>query len=110
MTLNCCIVLYITLLVVGLVYSVYYFTCFYCLYNLAYWLQYLNKLTYLLGSGLGFLVWAMVGPGFELKLEFGGRVKVMVDLASDIDPLSQESYGHDPYVQKVKVKVTWFKS
>jgi len=34
----------------------------------------------------------------------GVRVKVMVDLASDIDPLSQESYGHDPYVQKVKVK------
>jgi len=39
---------YITLLVVGLVYCVYYFTCFYFLYNLAYWLQYLNKLTYLL--------------------------------------------------------------
>jgi len=27
---------------------VYYFTAFYCLYNLAYWLQYLNKFTYLL--------------------------------------------------------------
>jgi len=31
----------------------------------------------------------MVGLGFGLKLEFGGRVKVMVDLASDLDPLSQ---------------------
>jgi len=43
-----CIVLYIIYLVVGLVYCVYYFTAFYCLYNLAYWLQYLNNnlLTY----------------------------------------------------------------
>jgi len=43
------IALYI-ILIVGLVYCVYYFTAFYCLYNPAYWLQYLSKLTYLLTS------------------------------------------------------------
>jgi len=51
------------------------------------------------------LVWIRVGAGDWVKvrvwgLEFG----LWLTLTSDLDPLSQESYGHDPYVQKVKVK------
>jgi len=45
------------------------------------------------GSGLGFLVWVRGGAGVWVK------VRVTVDL----DPLSQESYGHNRYMQKVKV-------